>query len=95
VNGQTDGRSRKMPEGGEPIVQARERGYGTLIQVFPTYIEVKKRWGGTRTIPMRQVQGVDLNWWGSKVTIHTHEEDVELDMVEAKEVQQAILQNLA
>jgi hypothetical protein len=41
------------------------------------------------------VQGVDLNWWGSKVTIHTHEEDVELDMVEAKEVQQAILQNLA
>jgi hypothetical protein len=46
----------------EPIIEARERGYGTLIRVFPTYIEIKPHFRGTKIIPMRHVLGADLNW---------------------------------
>jgi hypothetical protein len=77
----------------EPIIEAREWGYGTLIRVFPTYVEVKKVWGGTKTIPMRQIQGVDVTW-ANKLIIHAHGDDIKLAMAEAEEVRQAILRNL-
>jgi hypothetical protein len=63
--------------------------------VFPNYIEVKKVWGGTMTIPVRQVQGVDLNWLKTKVTIHAHDGDISLVMVEAEAVQRAIMENMS
>ncbi len=77
----------------EPIIKARHHGMGKQIRVYPNRVEIEKVFGGTQTIPMRQIHDVKVSWRG-KLTLKTSTGDHELEILEFAEVAQAIRENM-
>lgn len=93
-----ESRSGRQRNGGratmtEPIIKARHHGMGKQIRVYPNRVEIEKVFGGTQTIPMRQIHDVKVSWRG-KLTLKTSAGDFEFEILESAEVAQAIRENM-